>query len=133
VPYLSELRRIGIILEEFGSSFLLLRGVPSALTEFSGTDPMGAVSSAIELFADEISSGMDDESVRQRITDLLSRVAAELACKAVVKARDRLEPEEVARLLSDLASCRDPYSCPHGRPTLLRISMDELERTFRRK
>ncbi|MFY9475442.1 MAG: DNA mismatch repair protein MutL, partial [Bacillota bacterium] len=68
-----------------------------------------------------------------RITDLLSRVAAELACKAVVKARDRLEPEEVARLLSDLASCRDPYSCPHGRPTLLRISMDELERTFRRK
>jgi DNA mismatch repair protein MutL len=132
-PYLSELGRIGIILEEFGSSSLLLRGVPSALTEFSGTDPMGAVSSAIELFADEISSGMDDESAGERITDLLSRVAAELACKAVVKARDRLEPEEVARLLSDLASCRDPYSCPHGRPTLLRISMDELERTFRRK
>ena len=41
-------------------------------------DPSGAASSAIELFADEISSGMDDESVRQRITDLLSRVAAEL-------------------------------------------------------
>jgi DNA mismatch repair protein MutL len=133
VPYLSELEGIGIILEEFGSSSLLLRGVPSALTAFSGTDPIGAVSSAIELFADEISSGMDDAKATGRIFDLLGRVAAELACKAVVKARDRLEPGEVRKLLSDLACASDPYSCPHGRPTLLRIGRDELERTFRRK
>ena len=133
VPYLSELAGIGIILEEFGQSSLLLRGVPSALTAFSGTDPIGAVSSAIELFADEVSSGADGAEATDGIEGLLGRVAAELACKAVVKAGDRLEPGEVVKLLSDLACALDPYSCPHGRPTLLRISRDELDRTFRRK
>jgi DNA mismatch repair protein MutL len=133
VPYLSELAGIGIILEEFGPSSLLLRSVPSALTAFRGTDPIGAVSSAIELFADEVSSGIDGVKATDGIEGLLGRVAAELACKAVVKARDRLEPGEARKLLSDLATASDPYSCPHGRPTLLRISRDELERAFRRK
>ena len=133
VPYLSELAGIGILLDEFGESSFLLRGVPSALTAIRRTDPISAVASAIELFADEISSGMDGVKAKDEIEGLLRRVAAELACKAVVKARDQLEPREVERLLSDLADAEDPYSCPHGRPTLLRISRDELERTFRRK
>jgi DNA mismatch repair protein MutL len=132
-PYLSELAGIGIILEEFGDSSVLLRGIPSALTVIRGTDPIGAVTSAIELFADEVSSGIDGVKATDGIEGLLGRVAAELACKAVVKARDRLEPREVEKLLSDLRKAEDPYSCPHGRPTLLRISWDELERTFRRK
>mgnify|MGYP000910281144 FL=1 len=132
-PYLSELAGIGIILEEFGVSSLLLRGVPSALTAYGGTDPIGAVSSAIELLAEEVSSGVDSIKATDRIKDLLGRVAAELACKAVVKARDRLDPKEVEELLLDLTRAEDPYSCPHGRPTLLRISRDELERSFRRK
>ncbi len=76
---------------------------------------------------------MDGVKAKDEIEGLLRRVAAELACKAVVKARDQLEPREVERLLLDLADAEDPYSCPHGRPTLLRISRDELERTFRRK
>lgn len=133
VPYLSELAGIGILLDEFGESSFLLRGVPSALTAIRRTDPISAVASAIELFADEISSGMDGVKAKDEIEGLLRRVAAELACKAVVKARDQLEPREVERLLLDLADAEDPYSCPHGRPTLLRISRDELERTFRRK
>ncbi len=133
VPYLSELAGIGILLDEFGESSFLLRGVPSALTAIRRTDPISAVASAIEMFADEISSGMDGVKAKDEIEGLLRRVAAELACKAVVKARDQLEPREVERLLLDLADAEDPYSCPHGRPTLLRISRDELERTFRRK
>mgnify|MGYP000987955728 FL=1 len=112
---------------------MLLRGVPSALTAYGGTDPIGAVSSAIELLAEEVSSGVDSIKATDRIKDLLGRVAAELACKAVVKARDRLDPKEVEELLLDLTRAEDPYSCPHGRPTLLRISRDELERSFRRK
>ncbi len=133
VPYLSELAGIGILLDEFGESSFLLRGVPSALTAIRRTDPISAVASAIEMFADEISSGMDGVKAKDEIEGLLRRVAAELACKAVVKACDQLEPREVERLLLDLADAEDPYSCPHGRPTLLRISRDELERTFRRK
>ena len=80
-----------------------------------------------------MSSGVDGVKATHKIRDLLGRVAAELACKAVVKARDRLEPKEVKALLLELACADDPYSCPHGRPTLLRISKDEIERTFRRK
>jgi len=132
-PYLSELAEIGILLEEFGESSFLLRGIPSALTAFRGTDPIGAVSSAIELFADEVSSRAGGVKETGGIEGLLGQVAAELACKAVVKAGDRLDPKEVDGLLLNLAQAEDPYSCPHGRPTLLRINRNELERTFRRK
>ena len=133
MPYISDLAEIGILLEKFGECSFLLRGIPSALTAVRGTQPINAVSSAIELFADEISSGIKSDRTTGKIEALLERVAAELACKAVVKAGERLTQTEIEGLLSDLADLEDPYSCPHGRPTLLRISRDELERTFRRK
>ena len=56
-----------------------------------------------------------------------------MACKAAVKAHDKLKDEEVAALLKDLAGCANPFSCPHGRPTFLRMSQSEIERDFKRK
>lgn len=126
LQHLGDLARMGIILEEFGPSSLLLRGIPVALGGLSGTDVADAVLTALEAFADEIPRG------EQNPGDWLSRFAAGVACKAAVKAHDALESSEVERLLSDLARTKDPYSCPHGRPTLLRISQAELDRTFRR-
>ncbi|MEW6228904.1 MAG: DNA mismatch repair endonuclease MutL [Bacillota bacterium] len=125
--HLGDLARMGIILEEFGPSSLLLRGIPVALGCLRGADVADAVSAALEAFAEEIPRG------GQNPGDALGRFAAEVACKAAVKAHGALEPSEVERLLIDLARAGDPYSCPHGRPTLLRISQAELERTFRRR
>ncbi len=55
-----------------------------------------------------------------------------IACKAAIKAGDPLTTEEMNALLDQLFSCENPYFCPHGRPTVIRISLEELERKFAR-
>ena len=54
------------------------------------------------------------------------------SCKSAVKANDRLSPDEVKALIRDLAACRNPFSCPHGRPTIIRMKHSEIDRLFRR-
>ncbi|MGE5587167.1 MAG: DNA mismatch repair endonuclease MutL [Clostridia bacterium] len=124
---LEELARLGFLLEPFGQSSLILRGVPVALGSLRGTcDVAGIVQESLEACFSAA-----EEDTHDRV-DLLSRVAAEIACKAAVKAHHTLEMPEIERLLADLARAGDPYSCPHGRPTVLRIGRGELERAFRR-
>ena len=60
-------------------------------------------------------------------------LAASLACRGAITVNHRLAPAEAARLLADLASCRDPWTCPHGRPILLTFSHEELEKRFGRR
>ncbi len=90
-------------------------------------------------------------SVRPALRDYLARVAAlsegsepssalrrevlaaSLACRGAITINHRLAPAEAARLLSDLAACRDPWTCPHGRPILLTFSHEELEKRFGRR
>jgi DNA mismatch repair protein MutL len=55
-----------------------------------------------------------------------------MACKAAVKAGDRLSAEEIAALLEHRELCRDSHHCPHGRPTALVFTRDELDRRFKR-
>ena len=55
-----------------------------------------------------------------------------MSCKAAVKANDKLSPEEVKALIKDLSACVNPFSCPHGRPTMISMSKYELEKKFKR-
>jgi len=59
-------------------------------------------------------------------------LAASLACRGAITVNRRLAPEEAARLLADLASCRDPWTCPHGRPILLTLAHAEVRKRFGR-
>jgi DNA mismatch repair protein MutL len=70
-----------------------------------------------------------EESVPSRAREAL---AASLACRGAITIHTKLRPEEAARLLSDLALCADPFTCPHGRPIFLTLSQAELERRFGR-
>ena len=54
------------------------------------------------------------------------------ACKSAVKANDRLDTAEINQLLKDLAQCDNPFSCPHGRPTVIRMKKTEIEALFKR-
>jgi DNA mismatch repair protein MutL len=60
-------------------------------------------------------------------------LAASLACRGAITVNHRLAPSEATRLLADLAACRDPWTCPHGRPILLAFSHEELEKRFGRR
>ena len=57
---------------------------------------------------------------------------ATTVCRHAVKARDPLRGEELNALLAQLHKCELPYTCPHGRPTMIQISYGELEKKFRR-
>lgn len=57
---------------------------------------------------------------------------ARLACKSAVKANQKLSVEEIKRLLEDLKYCENPFNCPHGRPTVIKMSLYELEKKFKR-
>ena len=60
-------------------------------------------------------------------------LAASLACRGAITIHHRLAPAEAARLLADLAACRDPWTCPHGRPILLSFAHAEVEKRFGRR
>jgi DNA mismatch repair protein MutL len=66
------------------------------------------------------------------VTELLWRTWATMACKAAVKATTKLEPEEALALWRDLHLCRQPFFCPHGRPTILKLSAGQLAKHFGR-
>ena len=59
-------------------------------------------------------------------------LAASLACRGAITVNRRLAPEEAARLLTDLSTCRDPWTCPHGRPILLTLAHAEVLKRFGR-
>ncbi|MGE5593284.1 MAG: DNA mismatch repair endonuclease MutL [Betaproteobacteria bacterium] len=124
---LEELSRLGFLLEPFGQSSLILRGVPAALGSLHGAHDVADI---VRESLEACFGAAEDDAYKG--VDLASRVAAEVACKAAVKANHALEVPEIERLLVDLARASDPYSCPHGRPTVLRIGRGELERAFRR-
>jgi DNA mismatch repair protein MutL len=135
-PVVIELTALekGVVLS--GQSFFTAFGFE--VNEFSGN----AVSvSAIPFF---MKTGETEETVRRMVAYLLEekerdalretekRFAAAFACGAAIKAGQKLTQEEMNALVNSLFATGNPYICPHGRPTLVRISLDELSRRFLR-
>jgi DNA mismatch repair protein MutL len=115
-----QLLQLGFEFEAFGTKSVLLRAVPDS-GRFT-LQPQAALRVALDaLLADRLHS-----------EDQISDFYYSLACKAAVKAHDRLEPREMDQLLNDLLVLDDPYHCPHGRPIIIRISRHELEKQFKR-
>ena len=73
----------------------------------------------------------DPDTIGSHSEETLLKIATR-ACKSAVKANDKLNENEQKTLLKDLAYCRNPYSCPHGRPTLIKLTKYQIERMFKR-
>jgi DNA mismatch repair protein MutL len=109
----------GFDVEPFSPGGYLLRAAPSGLRR---DDPARAFVELLDLLTRE-----DSPAEPRR------RVAASLACHAAVRAGQSLAPEEMRDLLEQLEACETPQTCPHGRPTMLHLSADELARRFSRR
>ena len=116
---LPQLTALGFDAEEFGASDIIVRAVPSCM------DLSEAESFLESVFESDPSELRSFELKRD---DIISN-----ACKAAVKAGDRLTEEEIAELFAALDLCENPMSCPHGRPTMIRFSPYEFERLFKRR
>src|SRR5690606_4042616 len=108
------LATLGIQVEPFGGDTVLVVSYPAILTNLN---PGEVLRQAVEL----LMSGVGKAERRDLVDELLHM----MACKAAVKAGDRLAPEEVAALLEHRELCQDAHHCPHGRPTALYFSREE--------
>lgn len=116
------LAALGFEVEAFGRATIRLRAVPA----------IAADRDAITLFRAclaDLGSGRDEHAGR----DLEERLAIATACHTAVRAGDRLDQTKMAALLEELARTEDPYSCFHGRPTMVRLRGRDLERWFYRR
>ncbi len=118
---LDTLRRMGFGVSEFGGDAFVVDALPTGLGAMAARELLLDVARHLETVGDRGAS----ERLREE-------AIAQAACKAAVKARDRLTLAEVEQLVVALAATDMPYTCPHGRPTLIYTSFTELERKFGR-
>ncbi len=112
----AALEGAGLQSEEFGGGDVLIRAVPAGLE--------GDPAAALVWILGRWEAGPDELTAARR---------ALAACKAAIKAGMALPPGEQQALLQALAACRDPFTCPHGRPTVLEMGLAQLERHFGRR
>lgn len=121
VTQLPLLQNFGFDVEEFGPNTFQVRAMPSL---FMGSDASAALRALVEDFE-------EDESPLQN--EIEAKLAARVCKRLAVKAGQSLSNEEQRALLMDLESCDSPRTCPHGRPTMIHLSVDMLERQFGRR
>lgn len=115
-----ELKSIGIVLEDFGSGTFMVREVPIWFTK-------GKEKEFVEEIVFEF---INNKKVNKY--QFFDNLAILLACKRSIKANQYLDKTHIEYLMEDLGRCEKPYSCPHGRPTIVKFSSTEIERWFKR-
>jgi DNA mismatch repair protein MutL len=113
--------QLGIEVEPFGGDTLLVSSYPAMLANLS---PAELLRQVVELLLNS------RRSPERR--DLLDELLHMIACKAAIKAGDHLAPEEITALLEQRHCYQDSHHCPHGRPTALLFTREELDRRFKR-
>jgi len=118
---IETLVHLGFQVDPFGPNTFQIRALPAI---FSGSDPAAALRVLVEDFE-------EDETPLQN--ELEARIAGRVCKRLAVKAGQTLSPDEQHALVTDLENCDSPRTCPHGRPTMIHLSVDMLERQFGRK
>ncbi|NOT04972.1 MAG: DNA mismatch repair endonuclease MutL [Anaerolineales bacterium] len=118
LPFLNH---FGFEVEEFGTNTFQVRAMPVL---FAGGDPSSALRALVEDFE-------EDEAPLQ--AEVEAKLAARVCKRLAVKGGQTLTSEEQRALLNDLEACASPRTCPHGRPTMIHLSVDSLERQFGRR
>jgi DNA mismatch repair protein MutL len=111
----------GFIVEHFGGNTFLLRGVPAGF-------PQGQEKT---LFLDLLDY-FQEKGVASNQDEFIERLAATVACKHAVKSGEKLTISSMTALIEELAATANPYTCPHGRPTITKISYRDLATRFKR-
>jgi DNA mismatch repair protein MutL len=118
---IETLRGMGIGVAEFGGDSFVVDALPACLAE-----------TAADVLLKDIAAGLEEAGARGS-SAARQEIVAQAACKASVRARDRMNLAEIEQLVVDLARTEMPYTCPHGRPTLIFTSFTELRRKFGRE
>jgi DNA mismatch repair protein MutL len=119
--HLPELDKVGFFVEDFGNGTFVIKAVPSLL---AGAD-----------YKKLLLDILDEVNVHgnsKKMAEFRDEVLGVMACHPAIKVHRHLDRREMEVLLDDLFRCRMPHTCPHGRPTIIRFSMDEIKKMFKR-
>jgi DNA mismatch repair protein MutL len=111
----------GFILEYFGGNTFLMRGAP----------PGFALGQEKEFFTDMLAY-LSERGSGASFDEFSSRIASSMACRSAVKAGEKLIQSSMDAIIKRLAGTDNPYTCPHGRPTIIHLSFADLEKKFKR-
>ena len=117
--WMEFLNKVGFVIEEFGPKSYAVKEIPMYMDL-----------SEAELFINDFFDSLDEPGAfrdQRRAEKIIMK-----ACKSAIKANDALSTAEVNKLMADLAKTNNPFSCPHGRPTIIRMSKREVEALFKR-
>lgn len=112
--------KLGFIYESFGNNSIIVRSVPDIF------DVVSVKESFLQVLDFVMNSNITDY---KRVTD---DTLYTIACKAAVKANKKLDELEIKNLINQLSIIEKPFTCPHGRPTVIKITKHELEKMFKR-
>ena len=113
------LEKIGFKIREFGENTIIVEGVPPNVE-------WGKESNIIQEIIDQFIETKNNDS------SFIQYLAASYACKAAIKSGDSLNNEEMVSLINKLFSTENPYYCPHGRPIIIKLTEEELDKRFER-
>ncbi|MEG0371925.1 MAG: DNA mismatch repair endonuclease MutL [Clostridium sp.] len=117
---LEAFKRIGFTIDDFGGESIAIREIPLL---YGNPDS--------KLIFNEIMEDIQS-SKEKKIVSCIDKIIYSMACRSSVKAGDNLKNEEIQKLIESLRGCYNPYTCPHGRPTIIKMSYLELEKKFKR-
>lgn len=118
--YFSELLKLGITCELFGNNTIIIRTIPTWIKiEYAESYVRDIINHMMLL----------NTSPKAKVMDSLAK---SLSCKKSIKADTLIRIDEVNTLMKNLDTCKMPYTCPHGRPTLIKFSLYEIEKMFKR-
>ncbi len=118
--YKESFESLGYKVSSFGGKEYAINGIPDNLFNID----------AKKLFLDMISE-CENINKKDKSEIILEKIAS-MSCKAAVKGNQRLSRIEIEKLMDDLLSLDNPYHCPHGRPTIIKMTQKELEKKFKR-
>ncbi len=118
--YLDNFNEIGFVIEPFQGTDFAVRAVPSELYTLDSEDVLMDI---IDSFTAEIGS---------MVPNIITEKIMSMSCKAAIKGNTKISFAEADALIDELLACENPYNCPHGRPTIIKMSKEELEQNFKR-
>lgn len=116
---LELLEKIGFVLKKFSGESLVIEEIPAELGDFQGG----------QVFVEILKQLEQELEVNADFRDSLAK---SIACKAAIKANHKLSRKEMLNLINDLFACHVPYFCPHGRPLIVKMPLNDFEKKFKR-
>ncbi len=117
-----QLEKVGFNLEHFGGNTFIIRQLPVIMDLIKTTED-------IKNLIDEMRK---DVATIPDVNERLDLILKTMACHSVVRSGDPVSIEKISAILEQLSNCKQPFTCPHGRPTIIRITEKDLEKEFGR-